>query len=127
MAATARPEPEPKEQPQKENIMSTAKEYLKRITDEAIGITSTFVEATLEPGEYYIYTEVWQLTTEQLDKIRSKVTITSLSVDGGRIMLTAKYKTMEKKIREEESAAEKAASQITAKFHGLISKSIWDE
>jgi len=28
---------------------------------------------------------------------------------------------------QEESAAEKAASQITAKFHGLISKSIWDE
>ncbi len=26
-----------------------------------------------------------------------------------------------------ESAAEKAASQITAKFHSLISKSIWDE
>ena len=28
---------------------------------------------------------------------------------------------------QEESAAEKAASQITAKFHSLISKSIWDE
>ena len=26
-----------------------------------------------------------------------------------------------------EGAAEKAASQITAKFHSLISKSIWDE
>ena len=50
----------------------------------------SFVEATLERGEYYIYTEVWYITTEQLDKIRSKVTITSLSVDGGRIMLTAK-------------------------------------
>ena len=68
----------------------TAKEKLKQITDEAIGVGSSFVEATLEPREFYIYTEVWQLTTEQLDKIRSKVTITSLSVDGGRIMLTAK-------------------------------------
>ena len=28
---------------------------------------------------------------------------------------------------QEESEAEKAASQITAKFHSLISKSIWDE
>lgn len=68
----------------------TAKEDLKKITDEAIGVGSSFVEATLEPREFYIYTEVWQLTTEQLDKIRSKVTITTLSVDGGSIMLTAR-------------------------------------
>ena len=68
----------------------TAKAELKTLIDEALGIGSTFVEATLEPREYYIYTEVWQLTTEQLDKIRSKVTITTLSVDGGSIMLTAR-------------------------------------
>ena len=68
----------------------TAKEELKQITDEAIGVGSSFVEATLEPREFYIYTEVWQLTTEQLDKIRNKVTITTLSVDGGSIMLTAR-------------------------------------
>ena len=68
----------------------TAKEELKRITDEAIGVGNSFAEATLEPREFYIYTEVWQLTTEQLDKIRSKVTITTLSVDGGSIMLTAR-------------------------------------
>lgn len=67
-----------------------AKAELKRITDEAIGVGSSFVEATLEPKVFYIYTEVWELTTEQLDKIRSKVTITSLYVDGGRIMLTAR-------------------------------------
>ena len=67
-----------------------AKAELKRIADEAIGVGSSFVEATLEPREFYIYTEVWQLTTEQLDKIRSKVTITTLSVDGGSIMLTAR-------------------------------------
>lgn len=67
-----------------------AKEELKRITDEAIGITSTFVEATLEPREYYVYTEVWYITTEQLDQIRKKAAITAISVDGGRIMLTAK-------------------------------------
>ena len=67
-----------------------AKAELKRIADEAIGVGSSFVEATLEPKEFYIYTEVWQLTTEQLDKIRSKVTITTLSVDGGSIMLTVR-------------------------------------
>ena len=67
-----------------------AKAELKRIADEAIGVGSSFVEATLEPKVFYIYTEVWQLTTEQLDKIRSKVTITTLSVDGGSIMLTAR-------------------------------------
>lgn len=67
-----------------------AKAELKRIADEAIGVGSSFVEATSEPKEFYIYTEVWQLTTEQLDKIRSKVTITTLSVDGGSIMLTAR-------------------------------------
>lgn len=68
----------------------TAKAELKSLTDKALGIGSTFVEATLEPGEYYIYTEVWFMTTEQLDAIREKVTITSISVDGGSIMLTAK-------------------------------------
>lgn len=67
-----------------------AKAELKRITDEAIGTGSSFVEATLEPREYYIYTEVWQLSTEQLDAIRSKVSITSIAVDGGKILLTAK-------------------------------------
>ena len=67
----------------------TAKAELKRITDEAIGVGG-YVEATNDLREYYIYTECWTLSIEQLDKIRSKVTITSLSVDGGRIMLTAK-------------------------------------
>ena len=68
-----------------------AKRELKRITDEALQIGSSFVEETSEPREYYIYTEVWTLTAEQLDQIRSKVTITSITVDGGRIMLTAKF------------------------------------
>ena len=68
-----------------------AKRELKRITDEALQIGSSFVEETSEPMEYYIYTGVWTLTAEQLDQIRSKVTITSITVDGGRIMLTAKF------------------------------------
>ena len=67
-----------------------AKAELKRIADEAIGVGSSFVEATSEPKEFYIYTEVWQLTTEQLDKIRSTDNITTLAVDGGSIMLTAR-------------------------------------
>ena len=59
-----------------------AKAELKRITDEATGVGSSFVEATLQPREFYIY-------TEQLDKIREKVAISSITIDGGRIMLTA--------------------------------------
>lgn len=65
------------------------KEELKRIADDIIG-ASTLVEATLERNEFYIYTEVWFMTTEQLERIREKVNITAISVDGGRIMLTAK-------------------------------------
>ena len=63
---------------------------LKRIVDAAIEGGDSFVEPTLEPREYYIYTEMWQLSTEQLDKIRSEINIIAISVDGGSIMLTAK-------------------------------------
>lgn len=66
-----------------------AKAELKRITDEATGVGSSFVEATLQPKEFYIYTELWYITTEQLDNIREKVAISSITIDGGRIMLTA--------------------------------------
>lgn len=66
-----------------------AKAELKRITDDATGVGSSFVEATLQPKEFYIYTELWYITTEQLDKIREKVAISSITIDGGRIMLTA--------------------------------------
>lgn len=66
-----------------------AKAELKRITDEATGVGSSFVEATLQPKEFYIYTDLWYITTEQLDKIREKVAISSITIDGGRIMLTA--------------------------------------
>ena len=45
------------------------KEELKEIADRVIG-TSTIVEATLEPKEFYIYTEVWTLDIEQLEQIR---------------------------------------------------------
>lgn len=65
------------------------KEELKEIADRVIG-TSTIVEATLEPKEFYIYTEVWTLDIEQLEQIRKEVNITAISVDGGSIMLTAK-------------------------------------
>ena len=68
----------------------TAKAELKRLTDEAIRGSVSHVEATLEPGEYNIYTEVWAISMRELDKIRSKVTISNIYVDGGRIMLVAK-------------------------------------
>lgn len=65
------------------------REEIKKIVDNIVGVPS-IVEATLERNEYYIYTEVWQLTIEQLDRIRERMKISSISVDGGRIMLTAK-------------------------------------
>lgn len=65
------------------------KEELKDMTDRVIG-ASTKVEATLDPKEFYIYTEVWTLNIEQLEQIRKEVNITAISVDGGSIMLTAK-------------------------------------
>lgn len=68
----------------------TAKEELKRLTDEAIIGSNSHVEATLEPRVFYIYTEVWAISMRELDKIRSKVTISNIYVDGGRIMLVAK-------------------------------------
>lgn len=67
-----------------------SREEIKRIIDEAIGYTSSIVEATLERGEYYAYTEVWTMPIEQFNQIKSKLKITSINVDGGRIMLTIK-------------------------------------
>lgn len=67
-----------------------SREEIKKIVDEAIGIDSSFVEATLEKNEYYIYTEVWTMPIESFNQIKSKVKVTAISVDGGRIMLTAK-------------------------------------
>ena len=67
-----------------------SREEIKKIVDEAIGIDSSFVEATLEKNEYYIYTEVWTMPIESFNQIKSKIKVTAISVDGGRIMLTAK-------------------------------------
>lgn len=67
-----------------------SREEIKKIVDEAIGIDSSFVEATLEKNEYYIYTEVWTMPIESFNQIKSKVKVTAISVDGGKIMLTAK-------------------------------------
>ena len=66
------------------------RDELKRIVDEALGTGKTIIEKSLEPKEYYIYTPVWSISTEQLDKIRDKVAVTEITVDGGRILLTAK-------------------------------------
>lgn len=67
------------------------KAALKQIVDGALGVSSSFVEETLTTGEYKLYTEVWSIALPQLDKIRSKVNLLSLYVDGGRITLIAKY------------------------------------
>lgn len=71
--------------------MEQTEARLKKLMDEAIGVTSSFVERTGNT-EYKLYTECWFISTEQLDRIREEVKITSISVDGGRIMLTAKTK-----------------------------------
>lgn len=68
----------------------SVKQELKRITDETLNIDCSFVEPTLNRNVYYIYTEVWSMTIEQFDKLRTKIAITAVSVDGGRFMLTVK-------------------------------------
>lgn len=62
---------------------------LKKLMDETIGVVSSFVERTGN-NECKLYTEGWFITTEQLDRIRKEVEVTTISVDGGRIMLTVK-------------------------------------
>lgn len=69
---------------------NTAKTDLKRIIDEVTGVGTSFVETTLDSREFYIYSEVWTITTEKLDQIRKQVNITAISVDGGKLMLTAR-------------------------------------
>lgn len=68
--------------------METPKARLKQMVDAAIGADTTTVEATLQPREYYVYTNCWTLTAEQLDTIREQAKVTALAVDGGNIMLT---------------------------------------
>ncbi len=68
----------------------TAKAELKRITDEALGVSGSHVESTLQAKEFYIYTGVWYISREQLEKIQAKVDITTISVEGYELMLTAK-------------------------------------
>lgn len=66
-----------------------SKEELKKITDEALGISSSYVEENLE-REFYVYTTVWSITAKQLKEIASKVEIINISVDGYSLMLTVK-------------------------------------
>lgn len=66
-----------------------SKEELKKITDETLGISSSYVEENLE-REFYVYTTVWSITAKQLKEIASKVEITNISVDGYSLMLTVK-------------------------------------
>ena len=68
------------------------RDELKKIAEEALEVSIEFidVETTLYPKEFYIYTGCWTITEEQLNKIRSKVRITEVTVDGGQIMLTVK-------------------------------------
>ena len=70
--------------------VETAKDELKRITDEVLGSNGSHVESTLESRVFNIYTEVWQITREQLAQMEARVDITAISVEGYNLMLTAK-------------------------------------
>lgn len=64
---------------------------IKKIADTVIG-TQTKVEATLEPNEYYLYSEAWRITTSELDELRKQMQITEIVIDGFSLMLVVKYK-----------------------------------
>lgn len=61
---------------------SEIKNKLKALTDEALESSLTEVEGTLETNVYKIYTNYWNITTEQLDQIREQVDITDVTIDG---------------------------------------------
>ena len=66
------------------------RKILKKIVDEALGVGTTRVEESLSGRQWYIYTEVWTITSSQLSTISKEVEVEALSVDGGWIMITAR-------------------------------------
>lgn len=64
-------------------------EEIKRCADEITG-TPCRVETTLEPGEVYIFTNVWTLTGHQLRQYCDKFSVTAISVDGYKLMISIK-------------------------------------
>lgn len=61
----------------------------KKIIDEAIGTPCTF-DGTPEPNEYHVYTGIWFIETETLDKIRERINVLKISVESESITLLVK-------------------------------------
>lgn len=65
---------------------------LQILLDKVVGEANPYVETTLQRGVYKLYTEVWLMTAEQLDRIREEVNVIELMVDGGSLLLTGSLK-----------------------------------
>lgn len=65
---------------------------LQILLDKVVGEATPYVETTLQRGVYKLYTEVWLMTAEQLDRIREEVNVIELMVDGGSLLLTGSLK-----------------------------------
>lgn len=65
---------------------------LQILLDKVVGEANPYVEITLQKGVYKLYTEVWLMTAEQLDRIREEVNVIELMVDGGSLLLTGSLK-----------------------------------
>lgn len=63
------------------------REQAKKVIDKAVG-ASVVLDATLEPGEYYVYTDMWSLSIQQFDEIRQSINVTNISAEGNKITLT---------------------------------------
>lgn len=66
-----------------------SKEQITNVISEILNVP-ILVEATLERNEFYAYADAWFITIEQLDRIREKMNVTAITIDGCRIMLTIK-------------------------------------
>lgn len=64
---------------------------IKKIVTEVIGYNVN-VELTIELNEFYVYTPLWQIGADQLERIKEHgVTVLSVFIDGGKIALWVKW------------------------------------
>lgn len=66
-----------------------SKDELKKIIDEALE-TDSVIDA-IDPPEVAVYTQVWTITSKQMDAIREKgVNVLSIYVEGYHLSLRVK-------------------------------------
>lgn len=65
------------------------KEELKKIADD-IFTGMTIVEGTLTPREFYVNTNCWVITPDQVQRMAAHGEVTAISVEGYHIQLTIK-------------------------------------